>query len=300
MPIDFSKKNTKPGGQKFHDKDFTTSNSRWIDEASKRTGEAYIYFNTTLVGKDGAPNPRNFLLGSSEEFRNLYGIVVNDGVLEKIDEDKPDYEPKETDETSKLFNSMEVAGVSSRIVQNIDTNPSAIDGYTFHFVEDSKGYKRKDKNGQETKFDATWLVVEKGGLKSAPGGNRKASTASAASKPKSKVVEPEPDEEETDAEDQEQEEVDPLEQAASDTIQAILANPKKLVPNWNAKANGGGVTGKQMYNAALGNAMSKEHKELGKVNVAKKIKSGEVGEKFNGELWAYDSDHADNGLYTTL
>jgi hypothetical protein len=291
MKLDFSAENTKAAGGKFADMDWTFSNSTWLEETAK-SGWTGVYFRSSLVGVDSKTEDKNWMLMGADELRDTYGIVVgDDGTLEVIDEDKAkQFQPKTSQDTAQLFNSMQAAGVPRKILENIGGNPGGVDGYTFHLVEKPTGKKQTKKvNGVkvETQYDQTRLVVDADGLVSAPGG-KKAGASAAASKPAKGKPAPveEPEEEEEESADND----DPVEAAAVATIQTVLPNPKKFVGTFNAKQHGGGVTMAQMGAAALGNAIPKEHKGAPKAEVSKLLRKPDIYEKFNGELWNFDSE----------
>lgn len=280
--VDFSKKNTKESGGRFGDKNCTFGGCTW-EESTASSGFTGIYFVAKEFETEaGETHEKRWLLGDAEKLRNRLR-VNDDGTLEDVDEDNP-YVPRVNDETSQLFNSLEEAGVSMKILQNIGSNPGGLDGITAHMVEKPTGRKQK-KNGVETQYDQTWLVAEslvdapKAGAK----GKAAAKPAAAASKKSTKVVEPEEDE-------ADESDVDPIDAACIATIQAVLATPKKFVPTYNAKQNGGGLTIAQMRSAALGNAVPKEHKAVSKADVSKRLGKPAIYEQYADELWAFDSD----------
>ena len=294
MP-NFSKANTKESGGKFADRDWTFTNCRWIEETAA-SGFTGIYFASDLKGVDGKTETKRWLLGDADKLRSKL-VVTDDGTVEDVDEDNL-YVPRTNDETQQLFNSLEDAGVSAKILANIGANPGGLDGVIAHLVDKPTGRKQK-KNGVETQYDQTWLVAES--LVEGSGGGKKKATAvkpSAAAKAKIKAaaaaVE---DEEEPEESEEEEESEDPVEAAAIATIQTVLASPKKYIPTYNAKQNGGGVTTVQMSTAALGNAIPKEHRGVGKPAVQKLVKDKKFGGKFDGELWSFD---ADSGVYSAL
>lgn len=300
MP-DFSKKNTKESGGKFADRDWTVDEATWLEEARGTKGFVGIYYRWSATDAAGNSENLDWLLGDADKLRSKI-VVTDDGILEDVDEDNP-YTPRTNDETSQLFNSMEEAGVPMKVLQQIGSNPNAVAGYTFHLVDKPRGYKRKDKDGNETKYDATWLVVGPDGLVSSPDDAKKskgksapATAANAKSKAKTAKDE-EPEDDDTDDDGDSAGSDDPIEAAAIATVQTVLTSPKKFIPTYNAKQNGGGVTLTQMSTAALGNAVPKEHRGVGKPAVQKLVKDKKFGGKFDGELWSFD---AASGVYSTL
>jgi hypothetical protein len=290
--VDFSKKNTKESGGKFADKDWTFNGCTWIEETSKSGSFTGIYFKSELEGVEGTQEKR-WLLGDAEKLRNRLR-VTDEGTLEDVDDDNP-YTPRTNDETSQLFNSLEEAGFIMKVLSNIGSNPGGLDGTTAHLIEKPTGRKQK-KNGVETQYDQTWLVaeslVEGTGAKKKTAG-KAASVAAAVKKGKSAPVE----EPEDDPDDEPADDVDPIEAAAVATIQNVLTGPKKFIPTFNAKQNGGGVTTAQMRQAALGNAIPKDHKGAPKADVSKLLGKPAVYEKYNGELWQFDED---NGVVSAM
>lgn len=281
--VDFSKKNTKESGGKFADRDWTFTNCRW-EERTAGSGFTGIYFVSDLEGVEGTQE-KHWLLGNAEKLRAKLR-VTDDGTLEDVDDDNP-YQPRTQDETAQLFNSLEDAGVSGKILQNIGANPSGLDGVTAHLIEKPTGRKQK-KNGVETQYDQTWLVAESlvddgnsKGKKAKPAAGKSAPAATAT---KGKTVPVEEEEEETDGGD------DPVTQAAIATIQAVLAKPKTFVATYNKKQNGGGLTLVQMRTAALGNAVPSEHRMIGKAEISKVLGKPDIYEQFAGELWSFDGD----------
>lgn len=314
MPLDFSKKATKKAGGKFGDRDWTFADSKWVELTSKTSGWVGAYFQTQLTGPDGSSEEKNWMLMSAEELRDTYGIIINDdGQLEVVDEDlAKDFAPKSNQDTARLFNSMEEHGVSAKVVAQLGTNPSAVDGYTFHMIEQpilgaggapkmqTRVNPRTGKK-EETQFPQTSLVVESivaspDGKKS--GGKSTATSAISGKGKATKVVEPEP-EPEADSDDSGD---DPVEQAAIELVQTVLASPKKFVPTFNAKEHNGGVTTSQMGTAALGNAIPKDTlKTVKKADVQKLVRSADFGEKFNGELWNFETDDDTNvNVYSVI
>jgi hypothetical protein len=298
--VDFSKKNTKESGGKFADKDWTFTECKW-DEVTNPSGTfTGIYFVSQLEGPEGAQEKR-WLLGDADKLRNKLR-VTDEGTLEDVDDDNP-YVPRTNDETSQLFNSLEECGVSMKVLSKIGENPGGLNGTTVHMIEKPTGRKQK-KNGVETQYDQTWLVAESLVESSGGGGAKKTAAGKAGSASKSTaaatgaegkpapVQEPE-DEDEDDATD----DVDPIEAAAVAAIQNVLAGPKKFVPTYNAKQNGGGVSLAQMRTAAMGNAVPKELRDIGeaphissKPNVSKLLGKPDVYVKYDGELWSFDAD----------
>lgn len=310
MPLEFTKKNTAEAGGKWHDRDWTFANTAWLEQTAA-SGFTGIYFHSDLTGPDGAESSKNWLFMSSEDALEQFGLAVNDdGQLEAIDEDKAEkFKQRSSQETTKLFNSMEAAGVPTKILGSIATKPGALDGYTMHLVEQPvlnadgtvrKQMKKNPRTGQkeETNFPQTVLIVES--IIAEPGGKKSGAKSAAAAtvakaKAKAKAVEEEEEEvevEEDDADD------DPVELAAIELVQTVLASPKKFVLTYNAKQNGGGVTTVQMAQAALGNALSKEVlKTVKKADVQKRVKDAEFGDRYNGENWTFDPDE---GVYSKL
>lgn len=289
--VDFSKKNTKESGGKFADRDWTFTNCRWEDKTAG-SGFRGIYFVSDLEGPDGVQEKR-WLLGDADKLSAKLRVAPfddrhpeNGGTLEDVDDDNP-YQPRTQDETAQLFNSLEDAGVSGKILQNIGANPSGLDGTTAHLVEKPTGRKQK-KNGVETQYDQTWLIAESlvddGGGKKTKSAAGKSAPAATAKKGKPAPVVEEEEEEETDGGD------DPVTQAAVATIQAVLAKPKTFVATYNKKQNGGGLTLVQMRTAALGNAVPSEHRMIGKAEISKVLGKPDIYEQFAGEYWSFDSD----------
>jgi hypothetical protein len=297
--MDFSKKNTVEAGGKWHDRDWTFANTVWLEQTAA-SGFVGVYYHSDLTGPDGTEQPKNWLFGSAEDVRDQYGLVVNDdGQLEEVDEDlAAKFRPKTSQETTKLFNSMEAAGVSAKVLSKIGTDPGAIDGYTMHLIEQGTGKKQMRKNprtGQkeETNFEQTVLIVES--IVAEPGGKKSKASAGAktqATTKSRKVEEPEEPEESQDEID------DPVEMAAADLVVTVLATPKKFVPTYNARQHDGGVTNIQMATAALGNAIPKDTlKTVKKADVQKRVKDLEFAERYNGELFNFDSDE---GVYSKI
>lgn len=317
--LNFTKKNTIEAGGKYGDRDWTLSGCKWISETAK-SGFTGVYFHSDLVGPDGSELPKNWLLMEESELRETFGIQVNDdGQLEIIDEDlAKTFRPKSSWDTVQLFNSMEDAGVPAKILANIEENPGGVDGYTVHMIDKPTGKMQKRKNprtGQkeDTNFPQTWLVVESivaepGGKKSSAKVGGKASATSATSaaamvakaKVKAKAAEEEEEEGVEEEEEESDEDVSPAEQAAIELVQMVLAASKKkeFIPTYNAKQYDGGVSLSQMGTAALGNAIPKDTlKTVKKADVQKLVRSADFAGKYDGELWAFDSDE---GVYSAI
>jgi hypothetical protein len=244
---------------------------------TSRNGKDNVNLHVEFEDTDGQTYKQDFFL-SSQQY-----VGVEDGKLITVSEDR-EFSIGADTQAGKYLASLDEAGFSAKKLDNIGDAPEALVDQWVR-VKQEPTSRLKDDGTPFTNLVVAALVDED----EATGGKGKAKGKSAGTKKEAKstkgkagksVKEEEPEEEEeeesededteeededdedTEDEDEESEddELDPLTEAARETMSVILSDLSGSVKNFDPGAAGGGISIKQAYVASFTKATDKKKK----------------------------------------
>lgn len=270
---------------------YQMTNTRW-EEKEARSGTPIINFCQTLIDTAGGEHELTlFAMSTTAYGSDERNVQINKkGQLTTVDPEA-DVRINRNMGAGKYLDSLNDAGFSPKKLDNIDIEPSGLDGQ-WVVIDTPPSGRSDDKGNPYTDIVVTELI-------DAPKGSSKVSGKKTAAKPAPVEDEDDEEEEESDDDSNDDEDSDDDEDddndldasedeidAAVEFVKAAIADPDTYVKNFDAEDNNGGITLKQANTAVFS-------KFKGKGALKGKVATLVGNPKFHqehGDGWTFDAD----------